>query len=72
KNQVHKVFICVDLLLRTTFFAEHCTDADAHIHARTVTPMKAHTHTLPAYPYEHLRETEPPDLEIDELTADAL
>ena len=34
----------------------HSTDADAHIHARTLAPTN--TRTQP-YPYDHLRKTEP-------------
>jgi hypothetical protein len=29
------------------FFEKHSTNASAHIHAHTLTPMNAHTHTLP-------------------------
>ena len=45
------------------------TDTNAHIHAHTLIPMNAHTHTLS---YEHLRETEPAyHLEIYEVTVGA-
>ena len=45
------------------FFLKHSTDANAH----TLFLMNTHT----SYPCEHLRETKPANLEIDEVITDA-
>ena len=44
---LYLVFPLAKLFGKLLIFPTHSTEANTHIHAHTLTPMNAHTHTLP-------------------------
>jgi hypothetical protein len=62
-----RFIFCLDMNEYRCIFFTTQYNADALKHVCTNTPMNART----PYPYEHLRETEPAYLAVDEVTTES-